>query len=503
MQEYLQVIRQRKLLILAAVIVFTAATFIWSVRQPDIYRAEASLEFRAPEADLDALGGIPNVLPRQSAEQRAAAGARVVNRSDIAEDVYKKAELTPEQAESIALISSAEQRTNFVVIQVEARDPAVAAKLANLFAEETVDTTTAEFRREIGRAIEVAEDEFESLRREERYFRRGPELERLARMRSLRRLGRPVEVAEAAVAPTDRVSPNPVRNTLLALLAGLTFGLVAAFGRHALDRRIRDGSEIAELTDIPVIGHVRHAAMGRVYLDGGAGDPEDAAEFEAFRILRTNLDYLSVDDPMRTVLVTSPLAEEGKSSVAISLAVAGALRGEATLILGCDLRRPVLAERLGVEPEPGLADYLAGKATPDEVLRTVPVGAARASTNGARPPELACITAGTPVFDPAAMLKSQRFADFLEQVSEAYDLVVLDSAPMLAVADALELARLVDGIIVCVRSMQTRRDELTAVRHQLEQLGEKRKGIALTGMRPDTRSPYGYAYASYQATVRS
>ena len=503
LQEYLRVIRQRKLLITAVTVVFAGAALIWSLQQPEIYRAEASLDFRAPEADLDDLGGLPNVFPRESPEMRAASGARVVNRPDIARAVFRESGVDPVRDE-VSVAASAEQRTNFVVMQVEARDPRVAATVANLFAEEIVAVRLREFRRDVQRTIDVAEDEFRRLREDERLFRQGPEAERLARLHSLKRLGRPVEIVRPASASSEPVSPHPVRNTLLGLVAGLTFGLLAAFGRNALDRRVRDGGEVAELTELPLIGHIREEALGQVYLDGGAGHPDRAAEFEAFRMLRANLDYLSFDEPVRTALVTSPLAEEGKSTVALSLAIAAVLRGETALLVGCDLRRPVLDQRLGINAEPGLSDYLAGKATPQEVLQNVPLGAVPgAVANGAGPPTLVCITAGTAISEPGALLTSQRFADFLEQISGAYDLVVLDSAPLLAVVDTLEIARLVDAIVVCVRSMQTRRDELVAVRRQLEQLGDKRKGIAFTGLRPDTQSPYGYAYANYHATVRS
>jgi tyrosine-protein kinase len=199
-------------------------------------------------------------------------------------------------------------------------------------------------------------------------------------------------------------------------------------------------------------------------------------------------------------MVTSALPEEGKSTVALALAGAAAVAGKRALLVECDLRRPCLADRLGIDEEPGLTDYLLGEAKPADVLQVVELDTAPAAANGGAAGEkesssLVCITAGSPAELPAEMLGSERFSKFLSQVSEAYDLVVLDTSPILSVVDSLELAPKVDGLLVCVRLSQTTREEARAAREALGYLPERTTGVVVTGYRPGD-DYYGYAYGS-------
>jgi capsular exopolysaccharide synthesis family protein len=213
-------------------------------------------------------------------------------------------------------------------------------------------------------------------------------------------------------------------------------------------------------------------------------------ELEAFRILRTNADFLSKDRDLKTVAVTSPLAEEGKSTVAAGFAYANALAGRRTLLIECDFRRPVLAERYGLDSTPGLSEYLVGEASPREVLRSIDV-------EGPIAESLPVIPAGERGTLPAEMIASRRFEEFLTQVAKAYELVVLDSPPLLAVGDTLELVPQVDGVLLCIRLGQTTRDGAQQAKEAISRLPERPVGLVATGVPRGGEDDYIGTYAAY------
>jgi non-specific protein-tyrosine kinase len=222
------------------------------------------------------------------------------------------------------------------------------------------------------------------------------------------------------------------------------------------------------------------------------------SDFEAFRVLRVNLAALNPGGETRSVLVTSGVPEEGKSTVSIALACAATAAGQRTLLVECDLRRPSFAERLGIDGSPGLSDYLQGGATPQEILKAVPL-TLPSSANGAGPSQpgsagtLVCITGGSRVANPAELLIGERFAEFIAKVKSNYDLVILDAGPLLAIVDPLELVEQVDAVLLCVRALRTTRDEVRAARTALSHLPARPLGAVLTGLKrrgPDSYHSY-------------
>jgi Mrp family chromosome partitioning ATPase len=229
-------------------------------------------------------------------------------------------------------------------------------------------------------------------------------------------------------------------------------------------------------------------------------------DLEGFRVLRTNVEFLDVDHPPKVILVTSSLPEEGKSTVSAALAATYAIAGKRTLIVEGDLRRPTLAARTGIKPAPGLSDYLVGRAQPAEVLQSIaPAGG---PANGDRPADAAAavpyvvITAGSPAPQPAELLRSQRCRDFFAQVREAYDIVIVDTCPLLSVADTLELLPVADAVVLCVRASKTTRDQAKAAKNAMAHFPDRPTGVVLTGVRArDDASyhgyySYGYVYGS-------
>lgn len=159
----------------------------------------------------------------------------------------------------------------------------------------------------------------------------------------------------------------------------------------------------------------------------------------------------------------------------------------------------------GLQPGPGLSDYLAGRAEPGDILQTVAIpGASVGNGNGPAPETtagLVVIVAGTPTSRPAEILSSERFRTFLSTVRDAYDIVILDSTPLLSVVDALELLRHVDGIVLCARSVQTTRDQLRAARAALDRAPDRPTGVVVTGLSARDEAEYGYYSYAYAYTA--
>lgn len=289
---------------------------------------------------------------------------------------------------------------------------------------------------------------------------------------------------------------------MLAAFLGLLIGLVAALVRESLDRRLHSAAEIQAELELPVVGMVRTGAMGLAAFSTDGSKQLDDRDIEAYRILRNNLEFLDVDKQPRSVLVTSGLPEEGKSTVASSLAQTSAAAGTRTLLLECDLRRPTLPGRLGLNSEPGLTDYLVRRFDVSEVIQQV-TGAVDAETapgidTDGHPP-LACVTAGSMSPRPAEALGSERFKAFLAEAVETYELVVIDTSPLLSVVDTRELVALVDAVLLCVRVSRTTRDQMVAAKATLDLFPPRPTGVVITAVRGQEEPDYGYYAYNYSS----
>jgi capsular exopolysaccharide synthesis family protein len=263
---------------------------------------------------------------------------------------------------------------------------------------------------------------------------------------------------------------------VLAGVLGLMLGIVLAFARNSFDRRLGTEGDLEGYVELPTLAMLRKAALGKTPLAPSEDRRTAAEDLESFRMLRTGLSIISAGEPAKCVLVTSPLAQEGKSSIAAGLAWAEAISGRRTLLVDCDLVHPTVAERTGLNASPGLTDYLLGNARPKDVMRLVKAG--RKPDGGDA--SVVCIPAGTAVPNHAELLESSRFREFLQEVGSAYDCVILDSAPLLAVSDTLPLLPIVDAVIICLRLRQSTRDGAVAVSNALANFPEKPVGMVFT-----------------------
>jgi len=489
-------------------VVFAVATYADSKRATKSYTGSATVALDNPTQAF-ALAGLGAAQNAQIPLQMPSINAASVDTAAILKPAAASLRSTFPHASINAIYAGlagsvgarVEASTNLVDVSAASPNPVLAAKIANAVAQSDVNVTTAQVRAQLtqiadGLAARVAgidSNPANALAREQ-------DLDTISRLRGLAAVIPGAQVEARALAPISPSSPKPTRNAILAALVGLTLAIVIAFLRASLDRRVRSASQIERELGVSTLGRVPESALGHVGPLGNGRGAMSEKDQEAFRILRANVDLLNPDEGLRTLAVTSPLADEGKSTVASSLAFASAWAGRRTLLVETDLRRPSLASRSKLKPAPGLPELLAGYspgrfAPFERYVQKVP--GTGSSGNGATAESgsqatLEVLTAGTIPAMPAELLAGPAFREMLVQARTRYDIVILDTAPLLPVADTIEILPLVDGILVCVRVGRTRAEELKALRAALEQIPRRSVGLVVTGLRPGDEADYGY-----------
>ena len=290
---------------------------------------------------------------------------------------------------------------------------------------------------------------------------------------------------EPALSPTQPVSPNWRINLALGGLLGLLLGTGIIVGRHTLDRRIRrvhDAEEIAQTSSLGIVPATPELDGKTALLVGGT------AAAEALRQIRTNLQYVSVDNPARSIVVTSSNEGEGKSTIAANLAAMLADAGQPTILVEADLRRPVQAARLGVDGTVGLSQLLAGNVRLSEATQ-------RTQREG-----LSVITAGRIPPNPAELVGSSRMKSLIEHLSKAH-MVIIDAPPLLPVADAVLLTAAADGALLVVNAGKTRAEHLDVAASKVRQVEGALLGLVLNRVAKKDLgvAVFGYGYGSYSS----
>ncbi|MGK5173600.1 polysaccharide biosynthesis tyrosine autokinase [Geodermatophilus sp. CPCC 205761] len=276
-----------------------------------------------------------------------------------------------------------------------------------------------------------------------------------------------ITVTDRPEVPGAPSSPETSRNITLGVLVGLLAGSGLAIARARLDRSVKDPAETADLAGAPVLGSiVRDAALGQRHVVDRRGGNRVA---EDYRRLRTNLQFLDVDEPPRTIVVSSALPSEGKTTLVINLALALVDAGRRVTIVEADLRRPSVARYLGLVGRGGLANVLMGTATLAEVTQAYGRGLS-VVTAGSRPP-----TSGE-------LLASGEMTALLGPLGAANDFVLIDAPAILSVADASGLAPTVDGVLLVVRHGSTRKDDVESAALTVRRVGGRVLGVVLNGV---------------------
>jgi capsular exopolysaccharide synthesis family protein len=297
------------------------------------------------------------------------------------------------------------------------------------------------------------------------------------------------KIIDTATVPKRPVEPKPRQNTVLGFLLGILIGVGGAFLLEYLDTSIKNTKEIEDLTGltvlatIPLIKDKGHPQIPTI-------DEPHSQMAEAYRILRTNLAFAATAKPIKSLLITSTIPQEGKTTTCINLGISLAQQGHKTVILDCDFRRPMLHRYLTQyisDNTNGLSDVLVGKL---KLREAIVEGTAQ---------NLNFITSGTIPSNPAELLGSPKMLEIVEKLKNEFAYIIFDAPPALGVADARVIGKISDAIIVVIMSKQTHRDAVREVKDELERSGEKIIGFVLNGVDFDRhyyRHRYYYYYPS-------
>lgn len=290
-----------------------------------------------------------------------------------------------------------------------------------------------------------------------------------------------VVVEQRASMPTNPVVPNPVRNIALAVAIGMLLGVGLAVLRDQLDNTVKTQETLEEITGAGVVGFI---PMDKELRQAPAisFDTDNSRTSEAFRKLRTNLQFLSVDNPPRLIVVTSSSPSEGKSTTAINIALALAEAEHNVVLVDGDLRRPTLAIYLDVIGAVGFSTALSGGAPLGDLLQETKF------------PRLSVLAAGPTPPNPSELLGSLAAKKLLSELRAQFDYVIVDSSPLLAVTDGAILAANADGAIMVVRSGQTKREQLAHAVGILKDVGAPLLGAVLSLVPTRGSSSYTYDY---------
>jgi tyrosine-protein kinase Etk/Wzc len=310
-----------------------------------------------------------------------------------------------------------------------------------------------------------------------------------------------VQSIDDATLPTFAISPNRKRAITYSAFVGLLLGLALAFGLDRLDDSVKSPDELRDQMDLPMLGlipAIRAERGSRRAADATAGrlithaDPRSPVA-EAYRSMRTNLAFARAQQSPQAIVVASPGPSDGKSTTVANLAITFAQQGQRTLLIDADLRRAVLDKAFNVPRSPGLTEVIIGEAAFDDVLHETGV------------PNLTLVASGRFPPNPAELLGSSRMQQVLHDAKARFDVVLLDSPPLLAVTDAAVLSTMVDGVVLVIRTERTKRDAVRRALGHIRSVRARLLGAVLNDV--DMRSgayygSYGHYYYSYYGHER-
>lgn len=299
-----------------------------------------------------------------------------------------------------------------------------------------------------------------------------------------------LSVVTPASAPTSPSGPNIELFLVSGLFIGLLFGICAATLRRFVDLRIQGIDDVLRVTDVSMLGGIAYDpdAEKKPLLTQVANQ---SARAESFRQIRTNFQFVSVDSKANSMLVTSSLPGEGKSTTATNLAIAMAQAGQRVALIDADLRRPMVDTYLGLEGNAGLTTVLAGGADVEDLLQPWGDGELYVLTSGQIPP------------NPSELLGSKAMSQLIERLEKLFDVVVIDAPPLIPVTDATVLSQQVGGVALVVGAGKVKTQDLEKSLRALELVKAKILGVVVNRLPVKGPDAYGHNYYSYESTISS
>jgi len=446
LRDYVRVLRKRWLLVAATALIAVAGAAVASLLVTPKYQA-STLSFVSVQN-----GGSVQEFAQGTtyAQNIIKSFTEAITSPRVLDAVVHDPELDLDETSSeLALDVSASAALNTVNLRIDVTraDPVEAANIANAI--------TASFRQQASVLTRPADDA------------QSPVV---------------VTILTPAEVPTEPISPNTKLNVVLGLLGGLVVGLAIAFLIEVLDTRIRTESQVRQLSDAPILGGIAFDKLAPKRPLIVQSEP-NSPRAEAFRSLRTNLQFLDVEGGPRSFVVTSSMQSEGKSTTTANLAIVMAQSGARVLVIDGDLRSPSVATLFGIEGGVGLTDVLIGRVRLQDAIQVWGMK------------NLALLPAGTMPPNPSELVGSQAMVSLLRHVEKEYDVVLIDSPPLLPVTDSALLSKHVRGALIVVAAGRTHRGQLAGSIEALHNVDSRVAGIVLT-MLP-TRGPDAYGYGRY------
>jgi capsular exopolysaccharide synthesis family protein len=474
-RRYLQTLRERVWLVALTVIVTTAAAVAYVATAEDVYEAEADVLISPVPREDTLLSGL--ALLRDSADpgRDVETAARLITAPDVAQQVRDDLDV-----QNVDVTAQPVADSNIVTITAEASNPEVARDVANGFARTAIDERTKEFRTQLGQAIRALR-----TRVDVSSGQGGSLGDELVRLQSLRGSPDPtMRLETSAIAPRSASWPKPALSVAAGIIAGLILGVGGVFGMQLLDPRLRREEDLRSLYNLPLLARIPAERGKRGRAQDRPIPPQElsAAGIEAFRSLRFGLAAAQGHrEGASSVLVTGASPSEGKTTVAVNLAVSLALAGRKVILIDADLRRPGVARALGESPGlHGIVSVLLERVslrhalvTPEAFQGNLDLLLAEESEEWL--PDRLSLPAARKLISEAKLLA---------------EYVIIDTPPLIEVTDALPLAQRADDVLLVARLGRSHLDRLARLGEMLAHQGIRPVGIVLVGVGRPRREYY-------------
>lgn len=443
LRDYLSILRKRWVSVVAVTLSVLALTAVATLATTPTYTARVSLFFA-----VGGSGSVSDLVQGSNfAQQQVESYVEVATAPYVLQPVIEDLELdTSVNGLSEKVHVSVPLNTVIIEIAVNDEAPQRAADIANGIGRELAAAVTA--------LSPAGGDEGEPVR------------------------ATPISSASA---PTSPSAPNTPRNLALGLTLGLLGGLGLALLLEILNTRVRTESDIGSVTDSSVLTHVPKDESGADHPVFMHDDPTGLRS-ESIRRLRTNLQFVDFADRTRSIVITSSVPGEGKTTTAINLAASLADAGARVILVDADLRRPTVAKYLGFEGRVGLTTVLIGRANVGDVVQPWQDSTLDVLASGQVPP------------NPSELLGSRAMDRLLTDLAASYDVIVIDSPPLLPVTDAAILSKMAGGTLVVASAEGTHKPQLRTALESLEQVDAHVLGIVLNKVTHRERDKYAYEY---------